>query len=642
MPAQITVPSFAAGGSDIAVGKEWQQGAASSTLIESVTWKSIGPKLSALPLMAKAGGPPSTNQLAAAGQGLSPKPRARPSAAVQLARTPYRTRGLVLDFTIIYGNGTDFTFQTYVPGTGPTYLIDGYPTFGSASFSGTVTFQPGCVIKYVVSPFLRLCGFVVCNGTQASPSILTSAYDYQYGDPYACSPHPAPAVGDVGTGVWLDFALQGNVTLNGLAIRYATTAIECDESCGPGLTTTVANCALYSCNTGIYTSGMNVTIQNSAISQVATPLNWAGGCLYTFAGWFSQGSPPPSASPPTCATVLLGSSVTVSESVTPATVVDWYLSTPSVSQPALVGTGTNFTLSGTQLLTQYGVYDVFVGMSNPFGSNYFQTTYINVADQCGIDALNHFLANTNGKTSSLWTNIPATDPPTGMGWKSNSLVHGMTGFTAISQMNNWDLYPCSCPGQVPVTALTSRHGYTRGHGMGFDGVLGGGEIDRRGTRVPVWFCTANNQLVEADVQLQYTRCYTTNGITYDWTVFIFDRDLVPLGITPMQVGSPLPCSTVVFITTQYKSGTVPGSLAAIGNSFDCVVTPFNYFQASLPLGGDSGSPMMLPAADNFLVLLAGVTTGGPCDLMQQDMNMLTQQLTLNTNNYQMVWHSTHY
>ena len=42
---------------------------------------------------------------------------------------------------------------------------------------------------------------------------------------------------------------------------------------------------------------------------------------------------------------------------------------------------------------------------------------------------------------------------------------GMTGLTALS--------PCwsgeGSPGQVPITALTRRHGYARGHDMGPQG-----------------------------------------------------------------------------------------------------------------------------------------------------------------------------
>jgi hypothetical protein len=545
------------------------------------------------------------------------------------------------------------------------YLVLNGWVGSSPSFSGTVYFRPGCVIKYMhdsgfAPPCMLLYGGILCNGTWAWPSILTSAGDNQYGDRLSGG-GPDPTSNPPGTALWLYQLINTNMTVKGLCVRYAVTAMQCGSTpCGSGLgagalgvarplsvpaTATVTECALYACQNGILADGRHVVLQNSAALYVTNPIVTECGGWVT--GGFTNGSPPPSASPPSCPTVLLGSDVTVSESVSPPTVVDWYLSTYVGNPvygfvPTLVGTGTNFTLSGTQLLTQYGVSNVFVGMFNQFGSNYNPAAYIVVADQCGIDALNHFLANTNGKTSSLWTSIPATDPPTGMAWNPNSLVHGMTGFTAISQMNNWDLYPCSCPGQVPVTALTSRHGYTRGHGMGFDDVVGGGEIDRRGTRVPVWFCTANNQLVEADVQLQYTRKYTTNGITYDYTVFIFDRDLVPLGITPMRVGSPPPCSTVFFRTTQHALGTVPGSVAALGPSFQCVTTPFNDFPSGMTVPGDSGSPQMLPAADNFLVFLNGVGTTGPCDLMQQDMNTLTGQLNLNTNDYQMVWHSTHY
>jgi hypothetical protein len=86
---------------DLPVGKEWQQGAATSTLIESVTWTSIAPKLAGLPLMASAGGPSATRQIAAVGaqertKGLG----VRGKKPIELARAPYKTPGLVLDFTM--------------------------------------------------------------------------------------------------------------------------------------------------------------------------------------------------------------------------------------------------------------------------------------------------------------------------------------------------------------------------------------------------------------------------------------------------------------------------------------------------------------------------------------------------------------
>src|SRR5262249_5520011 len=90
------------------------------------------------------------------------------------------------------------------------------------------------------------------------------------------------------------------------------------------------------------------------------------------------------------------------------------------------------------------------------------------------DSLSHliwtnFIAHTNGRGTTVWSgrthspNWPAT-PPVAV-WNTNSLIWGMKGVTALSPC--WEVE--GAPGQVPVTALTRRHAYTRGHGMGADG-----------------------------------------------------------------------------------------------------------------------------------------------------------------------------
>ena len=90
-------------------------------------------------------------------------------------------------------------------------------------------------------------------------------------------------------------------------------------------------------------------------------------------------------------------------------------------------------------------------------------------------SLNHLvwtnlIAHTNGRTTSVWeerthpANWP-TNPPQ-VKWNSNSLLHDWHGWTAISPCWEGEVWS----GQLPITALTRRHGYTRGHGMGEDGL----------------------------------------------------------------------------------------------------------------------------------------------------------------------------
>ena len=81
----------------------------------------------------------------------------------------------------------------------------------------------------------------------------------------------------------------------------------------------------------------------------------------------------------------------------------------------------------------------------------------------------NFLAHTNGRDMVIWsdrTHPPGwpSNPPI-VTWNTNSLIWGLRGFTALSP--SWEVQ--SGVGQVPVTVLTRRHGYARGHGMGPDG-----------------------------------------------------------------------------------------------------------------------------------------------------------------------------
>src|SRR5436190_3413598 len=98
----------------------------------------------------------------------------------------------------------------------------------------------------------------------------------------------------------------------------------------------------------------------------------------------------------------------------------------------------------------------------------------------------NFIAHTNGRDMSIWSQ--RTRPPGWptlapiVRWNTNSLIWGMKGLTALSPSwageNN--------PGQMPITLLTRRHGYTRGHGMGVAG------FNLRNLGSNVWFLTADN------------------------------------------------------------------------------------------------------------------------------------------------------
>jgi len=624
VPARLSTASPQNAGGRVPVGKEWQAGrgpGGSSLLIESVSWESIATNLASLPLMAQADGSPSTGYYAAAaGESIWP---------AGLSAGP----GLLLDFNLvpIDGNYTNFTFQAYLWPTGPSYVIT-----GPADFAGMLTLQPNCVIKFVPNfgqgYSLQVNGSITCNGSQANPSVLTSYSDNQYGDPLVNSTEPPPAVGDVATGLWFDYALQGNLSLKGLVIRYATTAIECDESCacggGPCLGVTVANSELYECTTGLYVNGMNATIQNSAVNSVTTPFNWAGGCFYNNSGSFAQGYPPTSTTltPSSCAIIGPGDTVLFTGAINtnyPAT-YQWFGYRGTFGQGQQIGSGNQALLLGNPA---DGTQVEVVG-GNPFGSAGASSwTTVTVAADW-----DYLIEHTNGKTPGIWASMPYTQPPTGMAWNINSLIYYKTGFTAISQLNSWDfVWPNNGPGQIPVTALTSRHGYTRGHGMGV--LEGQSATNWPAPSMTVWFCDAynNNAVVPVNVLGSIVRYEGA----YDYTVLLFDTTLP--SYMQMQVGNS-PQSTTALLSAQPEAyDGVAGSVALYAPNTCVYNLPF------IPWGdisGDSGSAIMVPTTDNHLVFVGGETTSGPCAQMQTDMDTLTLKALLSPASYQMTWHST--
>jgi hypothetical protein len=243
----------------------------------------------------------------------------------------------------------------------------------------------------------------------------------------------------------------------------------------------------------------------------------------------------------------------------------------------------------------------------------------------------NFIAHTNGKSTEIWstyilptnfptdffegTNLPPHTIPT-LAWNTNCLMWGMKGETALSQC--WTSQ--GGRGQVPVTAFTRRHGYTRGHSMGNAGMTSHCNGHR------VYFCTTNNQVVEAMVQ----NAIVEIGKGYDFTIMLFSEDLPP-GIEPLRVAD------AKVVQTKYPFRLAPAPWVAFlteqgGNvSANCAPFIVNTWK-----GGDSGSPDLLPMPGE-LVFFRGRSTSGPSQQMQSDMDALSRSAGLDPAKYQMQW-----
>jgi hypothetical protein len=231
----------------------------------------------------------------------------------------------------------------------------------------------------------------------------------------------------------------------------------------------------------------------------------------------------------------------------------------------------------------------------------------------------NFLAHTNGRTMEVWSvrehpeGWPAKPPV--VAWNTNSLIWGMKGLTALS--------PCwpgeGASGQVPITALTRRHGYTRGHGMGTNGfrtILKGAKV---------WFLATNQKLVEVKIAREFVRGFASG----DYTIVLFDRDL-PASIQPLRVAA--------WTNVDLRYPARPGAPRPIFKSEASGHVSAEVPGFSFPTwkGGDSGSPDMLPLL-NELVFLGGRSTGWPSPQMQADMDELCRLEKINPQNYQLQW-----
>jgi hypothetical protein len=254
----------------------------------------------------------------------------------------------------------------------------------------------------------------------------------------------------------------------------------------------------------------------------------------------------------------------------------------------------------------------------------------NVFDHFLPESLNalvwtNFIAHTNGRNTAVWSvrahpqGWPGRAPEAQ--WNTKCLMWGMKGLTALSPC--WEME--GNPGQVPITALTRRHGYTRGHGMGSDRVGN----DYRGKKV--WFLTSENKLIETTVLREIVRTAETSR--RDYSILLFSSDL-PESIQPMRVVNP----SEVFSFPHSKYVSCPGAPCPIfkteqGGNVGADVAGFtlNTFKA-----GDSGSPNMLPMPGE-LIFWTGRSTAGASPEMQADMDKLCRLEGLDPSKYQLQW-----
>jgi hypothetical protein len=224
----------------------------------------------------------------------------------------------------------------------------------------------------------------------------------------------------------------------------------------------------------------------------------------------------------------------------------------------------------------------------------------------------NLIAHTNHRDTLVWAarshppGWPAKAPIAA--WNTNGLMWGMRGLTALSPC--WETEGSS--GQAPVTALTRRHGYMRGHSVGPDG------FRTNFTGRKIWFVTTNDEVIEVTAAREVVR---TSG--RDYSIILFSHDL-PASIEPLRVAPSTNLMGKYWVQTfkTEQSGHVSADIPG--------------FTVDTWKGGDSGSPNMLPLPGE-LVFLSGRSTSGPSPEMQADMDELCRLGGIDPKRYQMQW-----
>jgi hypothetical protein len=120
-------------------------------LIESVDWEEAEPSLRDLPPQRQAGRytPSRVYRTASTSRPIPLRVRESPRHPMRLASLDYRPQGFLVDYTTLPSSQSSYNFET-----GKMYLIESSFYVGS----GTITFNPGCVIKYSNNAFLQTIG----------------------------------------------------------------------------------------------------------------------------------------------------------------------------------------------------------------------------------------------------------------------------------------------------------------------------------------------------------------------------------------------------------------------------------------------------------------------------------------------------
>jgi len=261
-PAALNAPWYRAERAAVVpVIKEWAMDGEVATLTESVRWSDLARKFDDLPEF------PSSS--------FQENVPAAPPTRFAIADSAYQPPGVVIDWEFV-ASGVNQEFKKFNPPTDWSW----YYVTSPVVFTGTVTFQPGCVIKYQRGASLTVTGTIVCNGTPDDPSILTARDDVQFAEPGGFPDYTGCPSGFYANPALFYYSQGGIGSITGMRIRYATTGyrIATENFCGLNY---IASTIVEKCQNGIVAENNSLVFPGlgsaSFHREVQNPVN-TGSC----------------------------------------------------------------------------------------------------------------------------------------------------------------------------------------------------------------------------------------------------------------------------------------------------------------------------------------------------------------------------
>jgi hypothetical protein len=651
-PAPVLRPGPGAQGF-VPVGKIWNNVGASSVLVEGVLWTNIAPLLSSLPEVSQAGKPAAKERLLCLREAVGRRGQAEPAKQgkpVLLAYAAhYRPRGVALDYTIVQG-GTTFLFGD-AGGHPYTYYLT-----NTADFSGgTLTFEPNATIKYAPNTSIDFDASegITSSGTQASNTVFTSRDDDLYGETLPDSNHQ-PSETDWVTALW-GGGRSGGLGFKRMTFRWIYEGIVVQDY-SPD-TNNIELCTFQFSESAIDMQNNAVgNLQRSSVCNVAEPIDPNGGgavygafddvCAnnvdanndgvpdYWEYQWFGTTNVDLNAdSDGDCTNnrqeyvngtdpadfLHVTSCYSIHDYVThagdgttlqvaanlPCASYQWYSNSAAIPG----ATTSSFTPSSA-----YDLNRVHATVFSAFYSTNTPDVALYVLDDLRWAMWTNFIRQTS--TISGINNIyeAAHTHPTGwpnahdpdVAWHANCFLYHYRGFTGISMCNAKELWS---DGETdinvpPITALTDRIGYLRGHGIagprGLHVPSPGYTDDWNGTNI--WFCDASNNVVKDVIAGAYVGCPYDCGETnpdWDFTLVFFETNLNDIGVSPIPFVAAPPVNPEAPYHICFKKTQ--------NNTFDTGVPGFEVSDWGGE-NGNSGGPLLLPLPSGDLAFIGGITT----------------------------------